>query len=121
MFKLLPKPESIPGPLRVLQPTVRNSQNAVSCFRIEQSAVPDETDRVKRPRARLCFELLCRWDGKRRYHRMPGSGILIDAESPEQLRLLWEALTAWLQQLDGKYLAGPPPEPAAPISDGEPR
>ena len=58
---------------------------------------------------RLCVELLCDWNGQRRYHRLPGTAVLMDAENTQQLHWLLQTLLAFLMQFDGKYIAGPPP------------
>ncbi len=109
MFKLMPNPEVIEGPIRVCRPSSRDSQDAMASFRLARMSFARETSRVRRPRARLCYEVLCDWDGSRRYHRVPGSGILVDAETPQQIEWMWDWVTWYMQQLDGKYLAGPPP------------
>lgn len=59
---------------------------------------------------RLCAEVLCDWNGQRRYHRLPGTSVLMDAENVEQLQWLLQSLLASLQLFDGKYVSGPPPE-----------
>ena len=121
----LPEHVIVAGPARIHlckpKPHRADSSALASSFRLSRSASATETGRPRRPRMRVCLEILCTWNGVRRYHRVPGTAALIDAESSEQLELIRDSLMSWLQQLDGKYLAGPPPDPAAPISDGEPR
>jgi len=73
----------------------------MASFRIARMSFARETSRVRRPRARLCYEVLCDWDGSRRYHRVPGSGILVDAETPQQIEWMWDWVTWYMQQLDG--------------------
>jgi len=65
---------------------------------------------------RLCVEVLCDWNGKRRYHRLPGTAVLMDAENTEQLQWLLHTLRVFLMRFDGKYLSGPPSEPESPAT-----
>jgi len=111
MFKLLPAPPIVEGPIRVHECTARDQELAKSRMRFERSALPLPDGTPRRPRMRLCVEILCDWSHQRRYHRLPGTAVLMDAESPEQLMLVWQMLAALLRQIDGKYMAGPPAEP----------
>lgn len=118
MNTALPDDVITDGPIRVAERHPRQSRaddlQLLNASRIARSGMPTKTGIVRRPRGRLCMETLCTWNGKRRYHRVPGTALVFDAESPEQLQLVWETIVELLRSLDGKYLV-PPPDPSPAI------
>jgi hypothetical protein len=111
MFKLLPEPPVIQGPIRVYECHPRQVEPFAAEMRLQLAALPGPHGIAHRPRMRFAIEALCTWKGERRYHRLPGSAVVIDAEDTNQLMWLWQAVVAFLERFDGKYIAGPPAEP----------
>ena len=115
-YRTLPPVVVIDGPLRVDVPPTRDSGQAVAAYLWRRAGESLGNGQRKRPRLRLCAEVLCDWNGKRRYHRVVDTACMVDAESPEQLELVWDAIVQLLRSVDGKYMAprSPSPAPADP-------
>jgi hypothetical protein len=108
MFKLLREMPVIEGPIRIHECHARDEDTATSDYRLERSQLPLSDGTPRRPRMRLCAEVLCDWNGKRRYHRLPGTAVIMDAESTQQLQWLLQGLMAFVRLFHGKYVSGPP-------------
>ena len=108
MFKMLPAPPVIPGPIRIVDCEPRDKDLASSTYRMRLAGYPAADGTPRRPRMRMCVEVLCRWNGKMRYHRLPGTAAIMDAQDTEQLEWLLASVMEFIQQFDGKHISGPP-------------
>lgn len=62
----------------------------------------------QRTQLRLFFDCLTRQSGRSTYKRMLGQTVYLDCPTPEQAELAIEAILAFAQSLDGKWLAPNP-------------
>jgi len=113
VWRMLPEPVLIDGPLRILATTANDDQKALAGRLFDQSRFRRRLRGESRPRMRILVDVLSDWNGVQRYHRVPGTTILGDAESPDQLRLFVQAVIDFAKSLDGKYLLATEPEPQA--------